>query len=328
MKAKTSIHVGLMIVAIIITLLAPALTGPATAQEKFPARPIEYVVGWGVGGGADQMARALAPVLEKLLGVSIAVVNVPGASGNTALAKVAAGKADGYTIYTSDASTPGTMAMGTSPYKLEDFHWVARFMLVPSFLFVRTDDKRFRAWEEVVAYAKANPGKLTVALTGIGTTEDVTVRYLTEKGIPMRSVPYAKPGERYAAVIGGHEDILYEQAGDITQYLEAKQLRPVIAFTDKRLPDFPDVPAAGELGLEVRFPQFRYILVRAGTPPDRAKVMTDAFRKAADSAEWKKHCERNYCAPGAFLGPEEFAKWIREEIETTRAFAKRYGILK
>lgn len=313
---------------VLLSALMLALAGVALGQEKYPSRPIEYVVGWGVGGGADQMARALVPLLEKLLGVSIAVVNVPGASGNTALAKVAAAKADGYTIYTSDASTPGTLAMGTSPYKLEDFQWVSRFMLVPSFLFVRTDDKRFGTWDDLVKYAKANPGKLTVALTGIGTTEDVTVRYLTEKGIPMRSVPYAKPGERYASVIGGHEDILYEQAGDITQYLEAKQLRPIIAFTDKRLPDFPDVPAAGEVGLEVRFPQFRYILIKGGTPPDRVKVLADAFRKAADTAEWKKHCERNYCAPGAFLGPDEFAKWIREEIETTRAFAKRYGIMK
>lgn len=313
---------------VLLSALMLASAAIALAQEKYPSRPIEYVVGWGVGGGADQMARALVPVLEKLLGVSIAVVNVPGASGNTALAKVAAAKADGYTIYTSDASTPGTLAMGTSPYKLEDFQWVARFMLVPSFLFVRTDDKRFGTWDDLVKYAKANPGKLTVALTGIGTTEDVTVRYLTEKGIPMRSVPYAKPGERYAAVIGGHEDILYEQAGDIAQYLEAKQLRPIIAFTDKRLPDFPDVPAAGEVGLEVRFPQFRYILIKAGTPPDRVKALADTFKKAADTAEWKKHCERNYCAPGAFLGPEEFAKWIREEIETTKAFAKRYGIMK
>ena len=244
----------------------------ANAQEKFPNRPIDFIVPWGVGGGADQFARTAAPLLEKSLGVSIAVSNVPGATGNTGNARLQAARADGHTIAIYIADTAATISMGTSPYKPDDFDWVVRMQVAPSFYFVRQDDKRFKSFQELAEHAKKNPGKLKVAATGIGSVDDLTVRYFATKGISMTMVPYPKPGERYAAVIGGHEDVLYEQAGDIAQYLEAKQLRPVIVFRDKRLPEFPDVVAAGELGYEIRLPQWRSIVVKKGTSPDRVKV--------------------------------------------------------
>lgn len=316
---------------LLFTLLI-AFAGPwaslAGAQEKFPNRPIDFVVPWGVGGGADQFARTAAPLLEKFLGVPIAVSNVPGATGNTGNARLQAARADGHTIAIYIADTAATISMGTSPYKPDDFDWVVRMQVAPSFYFVRADDDRFRTFKDLVEHAKKNPGKLKVAATGVGSVDDLTARYFATKGISMTMVPYPKPGERYAAVIGGHEDVLYEQAGDVAQYLEAKQLRPIIIFRDKRLPDFPDVPAAGELGHEIRLPQWRSIVVKKGTPPDRIKVLAEAFRKVSDSPEWKKFAKAQYLDPESFMGPDKFGKWVRKEIETMTGLMKQFGITK
>jgi tripartite-type tricarboxylate transporter receptor subunit TctC len=300
----------------------------ANAQEKFPNRPIDFIVPWGVGGGADQFARTAAPLLEKILSVPVAVSNVPGATGNTGNARLQAARADGHTIAIYIADTAATVSMGTSPYKVDDFEWVVRMQVAPSFFFVRGDDKRFKTFQDLADHTKKNPDKLKVAITGIGSVDDVTVRYFATKQIRMTVVPYPKPGERYAAVIGGHEDVLYEQAGDVAQYLEAKQLRPIVVFRDKRLPEFPDVPAAGELGYDIRLPQWRSIVVKKGTPPDRIKSLADAFRKVSERPEWKKFAKAQYLDPESFMGPDEFGKWVRKEIEVMTSLMKQFGITK
>lgn len=321
MKKSLSLLTLVMICAVLGALMV-------NAQEKFPNRPIDFIVPWGVGGGADQFARTAAPLLEKFLGVSIAVSNVPGATGNTGNARLQAARADGHSIAIYIADTAATISMGTSPYKPDDFEWVVRMQVAPSFYFVRADDDRFRTFKDLVEHAKKNPGKLKVATTGVGSVDDLTVRYFTTKGISMTMVPYPKPGERYAAVIGGHEEVLYEQAGDVAQYLEAKQLRPIIIFRDKRLPEFADVPAAGELGYDIRLPQWRSIVVKKGTPPDRVKSLADAFRRASESPEWKKFAKAQYLDPESFMGPDELGKWVRNEIETMTGFMKQFGIVK
>jgi tripartite-type tricarboxylate transporter receptor subunit TctC len=110
--------------------------------------------------------------------------------------------------------------------------------------------------------------------------DDITVRYLASKGYKMTTIPIPQPGERYASTLGGHSEVLYEQAGDIKQYIEAKQLRPIIIFSQKRHPAFPDVPSSLELGYDIFLPQFRSIVAKKGVPADRVKILAEAFRKA------------------------------------------------
>ena len=143
--------------------------------------------------------------------------------------------------------------------------WIVRTQVAQSYLFVKPDSP-FKTIQDLLKYAKENPGKLKVAATGFGTVDDITVRYLASKGYVMTTIPLPQPGERYANALGGHSEVLYEQAGDMKQYLEAKQLRPLIVFDTKRHAAFPDVPCSKELGFEVFLPQFRCVIAKRESP--------------------------------------------------------------
>jgi tripartite-type tricarboxylate transporter receptor subunit TctC len=310
-----------------LVILLAALVVPAWAAEKYPDRPIDFICTWGVGGGADQMARTIGKLAEKYLGVALPVSNIPGSSGNTGMANVLAAKADGYTVATYIADTLGTVPAGTARHKLGDFEWIVRTQVAPSFLFVKTDSP-YKDIKELLEFAKQNPGKLKVAATGFGTVDDITVKYLGSKGFKMTTIPIPQPGERYASTLGGHSEVLYEQAGDIKQYLEAKQLKPVIIFAHKRHPAFPDLPCSVELGYDITLPQFRSIVAKKGVPADRVKILVEAFQKAMETPEWKKFAEEQYLDPESFMGPEKFTGWVSSEVETMRTFMKTFGMVK
>ena len=315
--------VGVALVAILAGLAA----GPAAAQEKYPSRPVDFIVTWGTGGGADAMARQIGTLAQPHLGVAIPVSNVPGAAGNTGLAQLLNAKPDGYTVATYIQDTLMTIPMGFARHKVDDLEWVIRTQVADSFLFVRSDSA-FKTAQELLKHAQANPGKLRVAATGFGTVDDVSVRFLEKKGAKMTTVPYPKPGERYAAALGGHAEVLYEQAGDVLQYLKAGQLRPLLIFAEKRHPAFPDVPTSRELGIDLTLPQFRSIVTRKGTPPERVHALAEAFRKAMETPQWKKFAEEWYFAPDSYMGPDRLGKWVAAEVNTLERLVREFGLRK
>jgi len=308
-------------------MVVALVAGPMAAQEKFPNRPIDIICTWGTGGGADTMARQISSLTQPLLGVALPVSNVPGASGNTGLAQVLNAKPDGYTIATYIQDTLMTIPMGLARHKVEDFEWIARTQVADSFLFVKADSP-FRSIQELFKHAHANPGKLRVAATGFGTVDDVTVRFLEKKGYKMTTVPYPKPGERYAAALGGHTEVLYEQAGDVLQYLRAGQLRPLIIFAERRNPAFPDVPSSKELGLHITLPQFRGLVTRTGAPPERVKALADAFTRAMQTPQWKKFADEWYMSPDSVMSHEQFGPWVASEAATLDRLVKEFGLRK
>ena len=307
-------------------LLAVAVS-QVTAQEKFPNRPIDIICTWGTGGGADTMARQISSLTLPVLGVALPVSNVPGASGNTGMAQVLNARPDGYTIATYIQDTLMTIPMGLARHKVDDFEWIVRTQVADSFLFVKSDSP-FRSIQELFKHAQVNPGKLRVAATGFGTVDDVTVRFLEKKGYKMTTVPYPKPGERYAAALGGHTEVLYEQAGDVLQYLKAGQLRPLIIFAEKRHPAFADVPTSKELGFDITLPQFRGLATRKGVPVERVKALADAFARAMQTPQWKKFAEEWYMSPDSFMGHEQFGPWVAGETATLERLVKDFGLRK
>jgi tripartite-type tricarboxylate transporter receptor subunit TctC len=303
------------------------IAGVAVAQEKFPSRPVDFICTWGTGGGADTMARQLGALTQPLLGVALPVSNVPGASGAVGLAQLLNARADGYTIAVYIQDTLMTIPTGLARHKVDDLEWIVRTQVADSFLFVKPDAP-FKTIQELLKHAQANPGKLRVASTGFGSVDDVTVRYLEKKGYRMATVPYPKPGERYAAALGGHAEVLYEQAGDVLQYVKAGQLKPLIIFAEKRHPAFPDVPSSRELGIDITLPQFRGVVARKGTPAERIKALADAFHKAMDTPQWKKFSEDWYMSPDSYMGPGEFGKWVAGEVGTLEQLVKEFGLKK
>jgi tripartite-type tricarboxylate transporter receptor subunit TctC len=314
-------------VAVLIAVLAGLMAGAAHAQEKYPDRPIDFIVPWGTGGGADAMARTMGALAQPILGVVLPASNVPGASGNTGITQLLAARADGYTVAVYIQDTLMTIPMGGARYKVDDLEWITRTQVADSFLFVRAESP-FKTIHDLLAHVKANPGKVRVAATGFGSVDDVTVRFFDTKGYKMITVPYPKPGERYAAALGGHAEVLYEQAGDVLQYLKAGQLRPLIIFAEQPHPAFPEVPASKVLGFGITLPQFRGIVARKGTPPDRVKLLAEAFRKAMETPQWRKFAEEWYFRADSYQGPEAFGKWVASEVQILEQFVKEFGLRK
>ena len=301
-----------------VPLLAAAMLagafGSTVKAAGYPERPIELIVPWGPGGGADQLARLVGKLMEPILGQGIPVINVPGGTGATGMAKLLSAPADGYSMAVYIADSHALLAGKNPRWQMSDITPVAVMIKGPSFIFVKQDSP-FKNWDDFAKAAKENPGKLKVATLGYGSVDDFSLSVLDRGGIKLLQVPFAKPSERYVSILGDHADALYEQAGDVAQFLNGKQMRPILLFGEKRLDAFKDVPSSFELGYKVALPQFRAIVVRAGTPPDIVKKLSDTFAKVAASAEYKKFLEEQYGDPASFEDSSKSPAFVQEQLE-------------
>jgi tripartite-type tricarboxylate transporter receptor subunit TctC len=291
------------------------------AEDKYPSRPIEFIVPWGPGGGADQLARQVGKLAEPIVEQAMPVVNVPGGTGATGMAKLLAAPADGHSMAVYIADSHALLAGPNARWTMDDIVPVAVLIQAPSFLFV-AQDSPFETWADFEKEAKANPGKLKVATLGFGSVDDFTLKYLDSKGVKVLQVPFAKPSERYISILGGHADALFEQAGDVAQFINGEQMRPLIVFAEQRFPAFKDIPSSHELGYQVSLPQFRSIVVRAGTPPERVQVLSDALTEAAATAEYQEFLEEQFADAKSFLGATEAASFLKEQLEAMRNASK------
>jgi len=289
----------------------------AHAQEKYPIRPIEFIVPWGPGGGADQVARKSSQLMEKDLKVSLPVINVPGATGQTGLNKMLTAAADGYTISVMTGDTFALLTDPSTKWKLQDLLPAAIMIKQPSAFF--TSDPKLATWADVEREAKIRP--LKVGITGFGSPDDLHVNYFAKKGLKLVSVPFAKPAERYTAILGGHADILYEQLGDVKSFLESKKMRPVILFAEQRFPVYKDVPTGKELGYDIIINQFRAVMMKAGSDAARVKVISDALAKAAATEDYKAYLVDQYADPASFIPASGAQAFLKSELDGMRKFA-------
>ena len=304
-----------------------AMGAGAFAQDrKFPSRPIDMIVNFGPGGGADQLGRTMSKLLEPVLGVPLPVANIAGASGNAGLSKILTSTADGYTIGTLTGLSISAWASGLGKMQVRDFAYIAVVQSSPSMLFVPKDSK-ISDYKALLETAKANPGKLRVATAGYGTLDDIAVKFLGTKGFPMVNVPFAKPGERYMSPLGGHSELLFEEPGDVVQFIESKQYRPIVVFGEKRHPAFPETPASGEFGHNIDLPNWRAIVTAANAPADVLATLNAAVGKVLEAPEWKKFCGETYTCI-ARKSPQESLQFAQKNYDDVSRFMKEYGMIK
>lgn len=300
-------------------LIAAGFCATAAAQS-YPTRPIEMIVTWGPGGGADVTGRMLARLLEGDLKVSIPVENIAGATGVTGLMKLVNGQPEGYQVAIVTADSYGLLAAPGQRWGMKDVIPVAVLIQQRSGYFVK-EDSPFKTWSDVEKAAAS--GALKVALTGVGSPEDVaTATIAKRKNLKLTSVPYAKPGERYAALLGGHVDLLYEQAGDVKNFIEGKQLRPILFLARERTAPFEKIQTSKDVGLDLVVDQFRTLTIKAGTPPDRVKLLAEKIAKATASDEYKKFLVDQWADPKSVLVGDAAVSYISSEIEALAKLMK------
>ena len=288
--------------------------------QAFPSRPVEFIVPWGAGGGADQLARRVGTLLEPELKVSVPIVNVPGATGNTGTAKLLSAPPDGHSICVFIGDTLGTLAGGKGRYKLSDLVALGVMIRQPTGLFVKMDAK-WKTFDDLLADSKKN--EIKCGITGFGSPDEMHVNKFNDKGSKFRSVPFAKPGERYSSILGGHADVLVEQAGDIKNFLESKQMRPILFFADKPQVGHESTPLASKYGVSFAISQFRSVVVRAGTDPAHVKTLAAALDKVARSDEFKKYLADELAFADSYIPSDKAGPFIAEQLQLIEAGLKK-----
>ena len=225
--------------ALVVSLLSLSLAITAYAQDKdkTAANPIEIIVPWGTGGGADQFGRTSAKLLEGVLNMPVTVTNIPGATGNIGMAKLLKAPSDGRSLAILTADTYALLAHLNPGWNASDVIPLAIMMKQPSAIFVPADS-RFSNWSDFEKEARAKPKTLRVAITGLGSPDYMTLQQLAAKNISLVPVPLANPEERYGAIKDGRADALYEQPGDVKNMIEGKEVRALVFFSAARAPGF------------------------------------------------------------------------------------------
>jgi tripartite-type tricarboxylate transporter receptor subunit TctC len=310
--------------AVFLAVYVPHAASSMLAAQEFPSRPVEFIVPWGPGGGADQLARKLAKLMEARLKVSMPVINVPGATGQTGLTKLLTAPADGYSIAVFVGPTLALQAGNPPPkWTMQDLEHVGVVMQQIS-AFLVAEEGRFKSWADIEKAAKAE--RLRVAITGFGSDDDLTVNFFAKKGLKFLSVPYPKPGERYATILGGHAEILYEQIGDVRSFVDGKQMKPVIFFSEKRDAAFPNVPSSVELGHNITLPQFRSVVVRSGTDAKIVKKLADALADTVRDPEYVAFLRDQYSDPDSFVPSADSKAYFDKLLGGLKELIARSGV--
>ena len=247
------------------------------------------------------------------LKVSLPVINVPGATGQTGHAKLLSGNADGYTIEIMTGDTFALLAQPNATLKLADFIPLGILIQQASGFFV-AENAPFKTWADVEAAAQHAHAQGRDHRIRESRRPDR--RYFAARGMKLSPVPYAKPSERYTSIIGGHADLLYEQAGDVRSFVDSKQIRPVIFFYGSKVGAFPDIPNSTSLGHNITLAQFRVVLAKAGTDPAKVKLLADAIARAAQTADFKAYLKEQYADDASFVPADKvkpyMEKWLDE----------------
>ncbi len=303
--------------------------GNALGAGKYPEKPITLIVHAGAGGGSDIFARTMASAIEKdkLLPQPIVVENKTGGSGGIAFAYVAGKKKDPYFLLTAVTSFLTTPLMGITPVGLKDFTPIANFAFDEYMLMVNPKSK-YKSVKEIIADAKANPKKITVGGTQLGSSDSICA-YLVEKaaGVQFNYVVFNGGGEVNAALLGGHIDMAVSNPGEALELFKAGKVKLLGVYSDKRLTGAPDVPTMKEQGINVIYVQNRGLVAPADIPADARKTLEQAFFKYTKTDIFKKYITDNMLSV-AWMDGETFGKWLEGENAKYAVIVKDMGLIK
>jgi tripartite-type tricarboxylate transporter receptor subunit TctC len=326
-RFRFRIRTALALAALIALAPLPALNGAAQAQA-FPTRPLSLIVPFPPGAATDIASRAIALELTKLLGQQVVVENRPGAGGNIGAEAAARSAPDGYTLFmtTNNIHSMNPLLYSKMSYNAnKDFAPVAP-LLVTGLTLVAHPSVKASSVQELIALAKASPGKLTMASAGNGTINHLTGEmFQMQAGVSLVHVPYKGGAPGLTDVIGGQVDVMVSSIPLAMPHIKAGKLRALATTGAKRAQALPDVPTMAESGL----PQFEAtvwfgVLVPAGTPKDVIQRLNTALVKGAAAPEFR---ERAIAAgyeliPGS---PERLAEMISADIARWAPVVKASG---
>jgi tripartite-type tricarboxylate transporter receptor subunit TctC len=306
-----------------------AIACAASAQEKYPSKPIEMIIPTAAGGGTDIAFRMLAEIVEPILGQKVVIVNKTGGGGYVGMAQIIQAKPDGYTIG-GLWNAPLTMAPHTlpAPYSPNDYLAVTLTTWAPTVLCVKkafpaSDGKSF------IEELRKNPGKYNYGNDGLGGTLHIaTERVFTKMGVKAQAVPFNGAGETLKAFLGDHINIYGGSIAPVQPYVKDGSAKCLIVTAAERNAGVPDAASLTDLGIPGESTVlWRGVIAPKTLPADRAAVLQKAFAEAAQTDKFKKFMEsRGEEAKGS--SSDELRKLIDSEYAAVGQIMPALGLVK
>jgi len=298
-------------------LLSLAACAGAHAQP-FPSKPVTMIVPYAPGGTGEILGRSLAQKLSEILGQNVIVESRPGAGGNIGAEIVARNaRADGYTVlFTATSLASNVSLMKKMPFDpLKDLTAIAPVAAIQTIAVVNPA-LPIQTIRELVAYAKANPGKLSFGSSGIGTSNHLSVElFKVVAGVDILHVPYKSAGQALPDVISGQVNMMFDLMPSAINHVRQGRLRALAVTGAKRSPAAPDLPTVAEAGVPgYEFTAWFGLFAPAATPREVVTRLNAAVTRAIESPDLKARMEQQGAEPFAAT-PEQFAQFFKGEVD-------------
>ena len=313
-----------------VALIATCIALPAAhaqSARNFPEKPIKLVIAFPAGGPTDVTMRQLAENAGKQLGQPIIIENKPGAGGTLPAQALQTAQPDGYTLAQMPLGVfrlPYTTKINWDPVK--DISYVIN-VTGYAFGIVVPADSPLKNWQDFVAYAKANPGKLTYGSTGTMTSPHLTTELIAQKaGIELQHVPYKGSADLMLATISGQLMAAADSTG-FAQQVAAGKLRVLNTWGEKRLDKFPDAPTLKELGYDMVQNSPFGIGAPRGTPPEVVAKIHDAFKKAMEEPSYVAALAKYDMLPN-YMSSADYTRFAQDTFGREKALIEKLGLAK
>ena len=313
-----------------VALIATCIALPAAhaqSARNFPEKPIKLVIAFPAGGPTDVTMRQLAENAGKQLGQPVIIENKPGAGGTLPAQALQTAQPDGYTLAQMPLGVfrlPYTTKINWDPVK--DISYVIN-VTGYAFGIVVPADSPLKNWQDFVAYAKANPGKLTYGSTGTMTSPHLTTELIAQKaGIELQHVPYKGSADLMLATISGQLMAAADSTG-FAQQVAAGKLRVLNTWGEKRLDKFPDAPTLKELGYDMVQNSPFGIGAPRGTPPEVVAKIHDAFKKAMEEPSYVAALAKYDMLPN-YMSSADYTRFAQDTFGREKALIEKLGLAK
>ena len=308
-----------------VGLVGIVLATASTAAD-FPSGPIEFVIPFGAGGGADIEGRLLAKEMSNVLGVSVTPVNKPGAGGAITYTYIVNAKPDGYTVAWNSTSVLTTTNLGNTDFDYDAMDHIGRVEFQPQ-PFVVKAEAPWQTFNDFIADCKENPDTYKVANSGTGSaTHTAAIALMNASSCQVIHLPKGIKG-RNASVLSGEADAMVAPLTGAIKLAKAGKLRILVVPTAERNAVIPDVPTARELGYDAELDLFRGLSVPPGTPSAVKGVLANAMRQAALSDAFMALAEKKGFTVSP-SGAEEFSSYLSQEDAKVKEILKGAGLYK
>lgn len=303
-----------------LALLAAIAVLPAQAQDKYPSKPINMLVPFAAGGSSDVIARLVGEEMAQVLGQRIVMENMGGAGGATALTRAARAEPDGYTIVIGNSGTNAASytIYNDLKYTPADFVPVGLVAKTSPMIALKLDFPA-KDLKEFLAYAKANPGKISLGHAGVGSSNYLICRnFLKASGLDVALVSYRGAGPALNDLMGGQIDGVCDAATSLSGAVQGNKVKALVVATPQRLPSLPDVPTSAEAGLPAFQAQgWNAIFAPKGTPQPVIDRLNQALRTALASEKLHARFKElsSVLPEKEEMSPEFVAKMVPSEIE-------------